>query len=267
MPPATAKQSSIDAVDALVASLRRERPWLVAAVLVALIVHSAVAVALPQLFHSPAPGAALAPSVTEVIDIEQPLPPPPRSEPKPPEPPEPARAAAVPLPTNTPPPPAQAAAVLTKEATPNEPVDLTDSIVTGSAATFAGGTSSTNGTGDRAVHGPVVVGAVPAAASPSTPRSTGPDRSRRPALAGGAHWSCPFPPEADGDQIDSAVVTIRVLVDPSGTPKSANVLSDPGHGFGREATRCALSKSWSSALDHDGAPTEGTVVVNVRFDR
>jgi protein TonB len=84
---------------------------------------------------------------------------------------------------------------------------------------------------------------------------------------GGSAWNCPFPAEADGDGVDNAVVTIRVDVSSAGTVRNVIVLSDPGHGFAREARRCASSKKWSPTLDHDGTPIQGTVTLRVRFDR
>src|ERR1019366_6046615 len=75
----------------------------------------------------------------------------PREEPAQRDPP-PVRAA----PHDAPPPapaPAQAAMVLTQEPDPNEPVDLTgNTIVQGNADSYAGGTTSANGTSNRAVR-------------------------------------------------------------------------------------------------------------------
>jgi protein TonB len=86
-------------------------------------------------------------------------------------------------------------------------------------------------------------------------------------VAGGDEWRCPFPPEADTADVDSAVATIRVEVDASGAVRSVGVQSDPGYGFGREARRCALTRAWSPALDHDGKPVDGVALVKVRFSR
>jgi protein TonB len=62
-------------------------------------------------------------------------------------------------------------------------------------------------------------------------------------------------------------VTIRVRVASTGVAESVEVIADPGHGFGREAWRCAMTKRWSPAFDRAGNPTEGTVTIRVRFDR
>ena len=86
-------------------------------------------------------------------------------------------------------------------------------------------------------------------------------------LAGSSTWSCPFPPEADADQIDEAVVTVQVTVRPDGSALSASVVSDPGHGFGRAARACALGRRYQPALDRSGSPTAASAPVNVRFNR
>jgi protein TonB len=86
-------------------------------------------------------------------------------------------------------------------------------------------------------------------------------------VKGALEWRCPFPPEADAAGIDAAVATIRVDVDASGIVRSVSVPGDPGHGFGREARRCALTREWTPALDRNGKPADGVAVVNVRFVR
>jgi len=53
-----------------------------------------------------------------------------------------------------------------------------------------------------------------------------------------------------------------------GTPEKVTVLSDPGHGFGRAATRCAMLQHFDAALDHDGNAIPGlTKSLRVRFER
>jgi outer membrane biosynthesis protein TonB len=80
-------------------------------------------------------------------------------------------------------------------------------------------------------------------------------------------WDCPFPEEADDAGVDHAVVTLRVEVGGDGTVQSVRATSDPGHGFAREARRCAMSKRWSAGLDRAGNPANAVALVNVRFDR
>jgi protein TonB len=93
------------------------------------------------------------------------------------------------------------------------------------------------------------------------------DATRAPALASGLHWDCPFPVEADDAGIDSAVVGLRVEVAADGKVREAKALADPGHGFAREARRCALSKRWAPGLNRAGQPVVAVALVNVRFER
>jgi len=45
-------------------------------------------------------------------------------------------------------------------------------------------------------------------------------------------------------------------------------VSEPGHGFGRAARMCALTKRYTPALDRDGNPVVGTTPpINVTFTR
>ena len=259
-----------DPIGHLAGAMRRDRPWVAAAVLGALAAHAAVALAFPRLVvRSARPDLP-----TEVVDIDLPRPPPPSPPPASPLPdpvkedPRP-RTAAPPNKKAEPPSPAQAAAIVTKQEDPNDPIDLTDTFVTGTATAYAGGVTTSSGTNPNAVHGstsptgtPFGVRPAPTAAAPPTV-----DHTRGPTLAGTREWSCPFPPEADAEGIDSATVAIKVSVDASGQVKDVTVLRDPGHGFGSEARRCAFSKRWTAALDHDGASVEGIAVINVRFDR
>ena len=192
-------------------------------------------------------------------------------------PPPPSRAAHVAAPAVPPPPAAQAGKVLTARADPDAPVDLTgDGFVTGDAETFVGGVTAAAGVGTVATQNE-------AAAVSTKPRGSGTgskagaqqskptvvDKSRAATIATGANWSsCPFPPEANADQIDFAVVTLIVMVRPDGTPRSVQVVSDPGHGFGRAARMCALSKRYSAALDSDGnAMMATTPPIRVTFTR
>jgi periplasmic protein TonB len=195
-------------------------------------------------------------------------PPPPPEPPKEdePEPPKPVPKQAVP-----PPQPAAAAKVLTADPQPSDKVEDLTAFVTGSGSTYAGGTTSAQGTSKTAIYNP-------AAAATGTPGGTGTapapaprkeDRSRAPGLLGATDWNdCPFPSEADAEQIDQSFVLIQVKVKPDGTPENVSVLQDPGHGFGREARKCAMRKKYSQGLDADGNPTGGqTKPFRVRFER
>jgi protein TonB len=174
------------------------------------------------------------------------------------------------------PPPAAAEAgkVLTQEPDPDEPVDLTgNGFVTGTGDRYAGGTTAAAGTSKTAVRDPKAKpggvpggkgskpGGAPAAAPP------GKDASR-PATPTSRSWNCGFPPEADFDQIDYATVMISVTVGADGRAKRVNVLSDPGHGFGRLAKSCAMRMQYNVGADKDGQPlVKTTSPFPVRFTR
>ena len=173
-----------------------------------------------------------------------------------------------------PPPPAPAVAEAAKVLTTDEPVDLTgEGFVTGEG-TVGYGQISAAGTGTvatkspNAVIGGVVGGTGTAPGPPPPPPPPAVDRSKPPSLVGGTSWNCPFPEEANVEQIDEAVATIVVTVRPDGSPLSVKVLSDPGHGFGRQARMCALGRRFTPGLDRDGVTaTAITPPIRVRFTR
>jgi protein TonB len=205
-------------------------------------------------------------------DEPKPEPPPPPPEPPPPEP-APAPKAQPRVEEdpykNAAPVPAQAAKVLTAEPKADDPVDL-PTIVSGEG-NAVGGVQSGQGKGDgitmskSASHDGVPGGRGSAVAVPVGPPAE--DKSRPIKLAGGSSWNCPFPPEADADQIDQAMVTVQITVRPDGSVSSAAVVSDPGHGFGRAARLCALSKHLQPALDRSGTAIVMSSPVNIRFSR
>jgi protein TonB len=164
--------------------------------------------------------------------------------------------------------PAQAAKIVTAEPKDDEPVAL-DGFVTGDG-TALGGMQSGEGKGDhvtmqrRASLTGVPGGRGTASAAPPPPPAE--DRSRGVGLIGGSA-NCPFPPEADTDQIDQATATVQVTVRPDGSVLSATVTSDPGHGFGRAARLCLMGKRFQPQLDRSGTPMLGSAPVNVRFNR
>lgn len=143
---------------------------------------------------------------------------------------------------------------------------------------YAGGTTAAKGTANEAVRDPNakadgVPGGKGSASTPTAPPppppANEPDRSR-PARPTNAAWSCShlFPPEADAEGIDNAVVSIAVTVRPDGSVLSVKVLSDPGNGFGRAARTCALSQRFEAAFDRSGQPTTATTApFTVRFTR
>jgi protein TonB len=214
--------------------------------------------------------ARMAATGVDEIEVtkEEPPPPPPEPETKP-EPTAPAPNHAREL-APPPPAPAQAAKVLTQEPNPDEPVDLTgNTIVQGNAETYAGGFTSAEGKSANAVRTMAAPTGVPTGTGPvraATPIGPGPDRSRR-ASIGETEWNCPFPPEADAEQIDEAYVMLQIDVNADGTPSAVRVLSDPGNGFGREALTFAKKRHFSPALDHEGNAIASSIKVRVSFKR
>jgi outer membrane biosynthesis protein TonB len=227
-------------------------------------VHIAL-VALAMSIGTSVARRAVEPAVT-LIDVELPPPPtpapveePPSSKPAPVRP-----RVRAPEATREAPPPAAAQAGQALTAA-EEVVDFGDSFVAGKGESFAGGVTEAGGTAKNAVYDS-------RARAGGVEGGTGTDllgdRSRAPRLAGGNEWEeCPFPPEADDAGVDHAVVTLRVEVGADGTVASVRATSDPGHGFAREARRCAMSERWSAGLDRAGNPTSAVATVTVRFDR
>jgi len=212
------------------------------------------------------------------IDVSEPPPPPPEPTPEPepeaPTPPPPSHAPPPPTPNTPAPPPPAAAEVgpaLTAENDPNEPVDLTNTIVTGDGE-YRGGISANDGKSKNAVHDTRAaadgVGKAPPPGPVAPQPPPGPDLSRPAAPLAGSWNDCEFPAEADIEGIDSAVVQLTVTVGPNGRAKSVTVLKDPGFGFGRSARTCAFRKQFNAALDRAGtAITMSTAPFTVRFTR
>jgi protein TonB len=198
----------------------------------------------------------------ETIELPKPPPPPPPEEPKAEEPqPQPIHHTTSPAKVSNPPPPARAAAVVARES--NAPADLTgETFVTGTANAYAGGVTAATGTNTSAVQTRNV--------NPNAPpggTSGAPDRSS-PVLLPSQSWSCPWPREADAEEIDEQTVVIRVVVRPDGSVESANVVSNPGHGFGEAAASCAMKTRFAPARDQRGAPIRSTSPpIRVRFTR
>jgi protein TonB len=226
-------------------------------------------------------------ALDERVDIQlEPEPPPPEPEPPPPPEPEPEPPPPAPPPPAAPPPEppppapkepeppapeaAQAGQVLAAEPDPNEPLDLTgNTFVQGTADYYAGGVTASHGTSSQAVRNRLArAGGTPggtgraAAAAPSAvdlSRTCGPKRK---------DWrSCPFPPEADVEQINHARVTVTVTVSANGEALDVRALTDPGFGFAEAARRCALGKAYVPALDRSGAAIPSSCSISVRFAR
>jgi protein TonB len=207
-------------------------------------------------------------------DKPPPPPPPPPPQEKEPEPPPPAARAAPPPPSEAAKPPAAAEAgkVLTAEADPDEPVDLTgDGFVSGAGDRFAGGVTASTGSSKKAVRSAQAspTGTGTGIKAPAAPPAPSVDRSRSAGPAPGAAWAdCGFPPEAEAEDINFQKVLISVTVRTDGTARSVTVLQDPGYGFGTWARKCALRKTYQVAQDASGTPVEQTTPpFTVKFTR
>jgi len=157
-----------------------------------------------------------------------------------------------------PPPPAQAGRIIAQEGPP-APLDLTgDTFVTGTAQAYAGGVTSPTGTNPKAVETSEV--------DPKAPPGE-PDRSHPVALAD-EDWRCPWPHDAEAEQIDEQVAVVKVVVRTDGSAVSARIVRDPGHGFGAAAIECALRTRFTPAADGAGRPIQAeSPPVRVRFTR
>ncbi len=156
-----------------------------------------------------------------------------------------ARAVRMPGPPR--PAPAAPAAAGRLPALADEPVDFTAAaFIVGSAPTFPGG-----GTAARAPAG--LAGGGGGAPSGRATSARAASRARAVALDQAA-WSCPWPAEADAEQVNERTVILRVTVRPDGRAADVDVLSDPGLGFGPAARACALATRFEPARDADGGP-------------
>ena len=159
--------------------------------------------------------------------------------------------------------PAQAGAIVASEPSSHDPVDLTgDAFVVGAATAYAGGVTAARGTGTRP--------GVSRAGDQARLLDGGalaPDRSSGVAL-GDDSWSCPWPREADAERIDEQTVVIRVVVAADGKPASAEVVSDPGHGFAQAAIACAMQTRFAPSRDREGRTIRArSPPIRVRFTR
>ncbi|WP_164021059.1 TonB family protein [Pyxidicoccus trucidator] len=216
-----------------------------------------------------------APRPTVRIDHVVSLPPPAAPEPPPLPPPakppppvraEPPRARVKPASTaakEAPPPrsaePAQAGEVVAaKEA--QSPLDFTGfDIASGQAPRYAGGVTASTGRSTTAV--------APGAGVGEEGDGTG-ESHARPVQLPARNWSCPWPKEAEALRLDEQTVVLRVVVTPEGRVTTAELMSDPGHGFGEAALACARSARFEAAVDRAGRRYLATSPpIRVRFKR
>jgi protein TonB len=122
--------------------------------------------------------------------------------------------------------------------------------------------TTSGGTSVAAVHESPSAGEQGRALAPAVP-----DRAR-PVSLKSENWSCPWPREADAQQVDEQTVVIRVVVSADGAAETAKVLADPGHGFGEAAAACAMRTRFTPAGDRRGESIRATSPpIRVRFTR
>jgi protein TonB len=142
-------------------------------------------------------------------------------------------------------PPAQAGQLA---AMSSEPADFTGmAFIVGSGTSYTGGATTSTGTSRKAA-----LGAVAPEATGSRPSNV---RSRaRPVSLDQSAWNCPWPAEADAEQINEQTVVLQASVRADGRADRVEVFSDPGFGFGAAARLCALRTRFEPALDSAGQP-------------
>ncbi|HVO32024.1 MAG TPA: TonB family protein [bacterium] len=203
------------------------------------------------------------PAPTELSVDMAPPPPPPKIEPPPPPkaethapPPEQHEPVVA---SKEPPPPAEAGKLIDAEPAANEPADLTgNTFVSGEAKQYAGGVTRADGTNTVAVHAPDI-----------DPKAKPGARDRsKPVALSAEDWNCPWPREADQENIDEQTAVVRVFVASNGAVTQASVVEDPGFGFGIAALSCAKRTRFEPARDHDGrAISAASPPIRVRFTR
>ena len=142
-------------------------------------------------------------------------------------------------------PPAQAGQLA---AVSQEPADFTGTaFIVGSDTSYAGGATTSSGTSRKAALGSV---------APEASRSALPSvRSRARAVTlDQSAWNCPWPAEADAEQVNEQTVVLQASVRADGRTEHVDVLSDPGLGFGAAARLCALRTRFEPARDVAGLP-------------
>ena len=186
-------------------------------------------------------------AMERAVDVTPPRPRPPAPAPSPAESPHvatPRTAQATRAPRTRPAPPAQAGLA----AASTDPVDFTGSaFIVGSGASYAGGATTSTGTSQKPALGAVAPGETAGAKVAVRSRA-------RPVSLDQAAWNCPWPAEADAQQVDEQTVVLRANVRADGRADRVDVLSDPGFGFGSAARLCALGTHFEPARDVAGQP-------------
>jgi protein TonB len=143
-----------------------------------------------------------------------------------------------------------------------EPADFTGTaFVVGVGSTYAGGTTTSRGTSKTPPMGTVA------------PSGTGDGAARarsqaRPVSLDQEAWNCPWPADADAQQVNEQTVVLRAAVGVDGHVEHVDVLSDPGFGFGAAARLCALRTRFEPARAPAGEPIAAvSPAIRVHFFR
>jgi len=81
-------------------------------------------------------------------------------------------------------------------------------------------------------------------------------------------WRCPWPTQAEYEDIDEQLVALRVLVAADGSVESTELVADPGFGFGAAARDCARRARFTPARDDNGHAVRAlSPPIHVRFVR
>jgi len=130
----------------------------------------------------------------------------------------------------------------------SEPADFTGmAFIVGSGTSYAGGATTSTGTSRKAA-----LVAVAPEATGNRPSSVS-SRAHPVALDQSA-WNCPWPAEADTEQVNEQTVVLQASVRADGRADRVEVFSDPGFGFGTAARLCALRTRFEPAHDSAGQP-------------
>lgn len=130
-------------------------------------------------------------------------------------------------------------------ATAERLADFTGTTFVMGSADSAGGPGRPSGTGRGPGHG--------AGDSASAPAGGGLAASlARPVALDQGAWACPWPEEADAQQVDEQTVVVRARVRSDGRAEGVEILSDPGFGFAEAARLCALRTRFEPARDARG---------------
>ncbi|HEY2732027.1 MAG TPA: ferric siderophore ABC transporter substrate-binding protein [Polyangia bacterium] len=143
-----------------------------------------------------------------------------------------------------------------------EPADFTGTaFVVGVGSSYAGGTTTSHGTSKTPARGIVAPG--------GSGDGAGTTRSQaRPVSLDQEAWSCPWPADADAQQVNEQTVVLRATVRADGRAERVDVLADPGYGFGAAARLCALATRFEPARDPAGQPvTSLSPPIRVHFFR